>query len=121
MTKRLIAIVLTVATVGGAQGSLIYAAAFPVSGPPPHAAADDGGGGAAGQRASLAFASSVLPDAAGSAIECLRGGDSCFDLGSWDCCAEFFVLMAVGSATGAWMAAGLAAWAYWYYCLEYEQ
>jgi hypothetical protein len=74
------------------------------------------GSAAAGPFATLA-AVPLDTDAAGiAALECLRGADWCFDYGSWDCCGEFFTLMAIAGATGAWAAAGLAAWAYWYYC-----
>lgn len=116
MTRRLIAIVLAVVTVSGAQGSLLYAAAGPVSGLPALAAPHQDGAAAG---APLLAAVSIGVDAGGIAsLECLRGADACFDWGSMNCCGEFFTLMAIAGATGAWAAAGLAAWAYWYYCTQ---
>ena len=113
MTRRLLAAALIVTTISVAQGSLLYAATMP-SGSLPAATHDLGPAGGP----ALATASSVLPGAAASdiSIECLRGGDFCFGYGTWNCCGELFALMAISSAVAAWAAAGVSAFAYWYYC-----
>ncbi len=115
MTRRLFVIVLVAVAVSGVQGSLLYAAAAPSSGPPGHggplqaSVAEDDAWSYAGAWPALA------DTAAPTSIECLRGASYCFEVGTWNCCGELFTLLTVSSALQAWLAAGLAAAAYYYY------
>jgi hypothetical protein len=117
MTRRVLAFVLALTIASGTQGSLMYAAA------------------AAGGRMvtdpavqELLATATALPTqpAVGAlaegltdgAIQCLRGGQQhpCFGYFSQNCCAEIAALMAIAGAVGAWLAAGVGAYYYWYYC-----
>jgi hypothetical protein len=108
MTRRLLAAVLITATISVAQGSLLYAATIAPAGPPDEFDLAPVG----------TLASSGLPDGGvtDAALGCLRGAGYCFGYGTWNCCGELAALMAIAGTVGAWAAAGLAAWGYWYYC-----
>lgn len=108
MTRRLLAVVLIAATISVAQGSLLYAATIAPAGAP--AGSDLA---PAGAMASSVLSAEGVTDAA---FGCLRGAGFCFGYGTWNCCGELAVLMAIAGAGGAWAAAALAAWGYWYYC-----
>jgi hypothetical protein len=114
---RFVVVLMTVA-ISGVQGSLLYAAAAPSSGPPGGIASVETSvveGGAP----SFAVTSPEMGDGAVPAsIECLRGGYYCFGLGTWYCCGEFYTLMLVSGAAQAWLATGVAAAAYYYYCMS---
>jgi hypothetical protein len=114
MTKRVLAFTLAFAIASGAQGSLMYAAAAAAGG---RMVTEP----AAQQLAATALASAALPGAhvlgdALTEIECLRGGHQCFGYFSENCCAEIAALSAIAGAVGAWLAAGVGAYYYWYYC-----
>jgi hypothetical protein len=117
MTRRVLAFVLALTIASGAQGTVMYATA---------AAAGDRTVADPAVQALVATAT-VLPTqpAAGtlaealtdSAIQCQRGGQhQCFGYFSHNCCAEIAALMAIAGAVGAWLAAGVGAYYYWYYC-----
>ncbi|HXH25205.1 MAG TPA: hypothetical protein VNI78_08150 [Vicinamibacterales bacterium] len=108
MTRRLLAVVLIAATISVAQGSLLYAATIAPAGAP--AGSDLA---PAGAMASFALSAEDVTDAA---LGCLRGAGFCFGYGTWNCCGELAAALAIAGAVGAWAAAGLAAWGYWYYC-----
>ena len=116
MTRRAIAFVLALTIASGAQGTLMYAAAAPA----------DPDRVAAGSVDQLVNAMSIAPavpgaDALGSmlaegAVQCQRGAHYCFGYFSYNCCAEMAALIAIAGAVGAWAAAGVGAYYYWYYC-----
>jgi hypothetical protein len=102
---------------GGAQGSLMYAAT----------AAAAGGRTVTDPVQGLVAAAAVVTTQPGvgalaeamsdSAIQCQRGGQhQCFGYFSHNCCAEIAALSAIAGAVGAWLAAGVGAYYYWYYC-----
>jgi len=116
MTRRVLAFALALTIASGAQGSLMYAATA-----------------SAGTRTVIdpnintpvAAATTVplLPDVerlgdalTDNAVQCLRGGNPCFGYFSNNCCAEMAALAAIAGAVGAWLAAGVGAYYYWYYC-----
>jgi len=116
MTRRVLAFALALTIASGAQGSLMYAAA---------ASAGDRTITDLDTHSAIAAATTVpaLPgvekmgDAlSDSAIQCLRGGNPCFGYFSNNCCAEIAALSAIAGAVGAWAAAGVGAYYYWYYC-----
>jgi len=115
MKKRVLAIMLAVATVTGGQGSLMYAATLRSAELPASAQADQP---AAEQMApQLATSPSFVPDVIlDGAFECLRGGDACFGIGSEGCCGEMVALAGIAGAVGAWLAAGVAAYYVYEYC-----
>lgn len=113
MTRRLVAAALIVATIGVAQGSLLYAAAMPTESAPATTHELEPTGDSVLAAASLVLSGAAASD---SSIGCLRGGDYCFGWGSWNCCTEFMVLTFISAAFGNLAAAIISAGAWWYYC-----
>jgi hypothetical protein len=92
MTRRVLAFVLALTIAGGAQGTLMYAAATP-------SVAD--------------LLGNPMTD---GAIQCQRGANPCFGYGSWNCCTEAYVLGLIGASLGNWIAVSVNVFHYWYYC-----
>lgn len=116
MTRRVIAFALALTIASGAQGSLMYAAAAS-AGPPTVTAPDIHTVSATATAVPALPGVEALGDAlTDSAIQCLRGGAECFGYFSQNCCAEMAALIAIAGAVGAWLAAGVGAYYYWYYC-----
>jgi hypothetical protein len=113
MTRRVLAFVLALTIASGTQGSLMYAAASSGA-----RMVDPAAQGPATAPAVHALqGAEAPPDAlAESAIQCLRGGNECFGYFSQNCCAEMAALIAIAGAVGAWLAAGVGSYYYWYYC-----
>jgi hypothetical protein len=98
------------------QGSLLSAAAAAGGDRTAAAPSVEGVVAAAPAAAALTGADALGSALSDGAIQCLRGGGYCFGYFSQNCCAEMAALIAIAGAVGAWAAAGVGAYYYWYYC-----